>query len=480
MMNNEWGAALTKFRRVSAPIILGRSSLPNARSVSNIICRTNLEKKNARGLSEFATFTGQFLDHTITETENTQQNDDIRIPSNDPVFTNGGTIPFFKTKKEGFGVFRISVNRLPSFIDASSVYGPSEAEAKALRSLVEGKLKMGANNFLPKNARGFFLAGDTRVNENPLLTSLHTLWAREHNRIADEILVVYPALDDEAVYQLARSILICEMQAVIFYEFVPSILGKHLKDYTGYKTWVRPEITDEFSTVGFRVGHTLVNAHVTSITSNGSVHNKRFLRNSFFNPRAFAEDGMDNLIRGMLTTPAGEVDNEITDEVRNFLVSDNPKEAMQLDLAALNIQRGRDHSIPTYNALRMAYGLRPLYSFADITQNEGVQVKLRQVYGQVAQIDAWVGGICEDHLPKSSLGPLFAAIWEDQFTKLRDGDRFYFEQEDIFTLEQKVRIPTLKYLTDNKGGLGNVMKRIILKNTAIKENEISASPFFVI
>jgi len=233
---------------------------------------------------------------------------------------------------------------------------------------------------------------------------------REHNRIADEVSAAYPTLDDEATYQLSRSILICEMQAVIFYEFVPSILGKHLRSYTGYKTWVRPEITDEFSTVGFRVGHTLVNAHVTSITSTGAVHNKRFLRDSFFNPKAFEDDGMDNLIRGMLKTAAGEVDNEITDEVRNFLVSSNPKESMQLDLAALNIQRGRDHSIPTYNALRTAYGLRPLFSFSDISKNEGIQVKLQKVYGQVSKIDAWVGGICEDHLPNSSLGPLFASL----------------------------------------------------------------------
>lgn len=476
ILNPSWGKAHTTFQRVSVPILVG-APRPNARFVSNVVCRRTATKPNRRGMSEFTTFFGQFLDHTITETENTKTENPIQIPSDDPVYVNGGTIPFFRTKTEGFGALTSPLNRLTSYVDASSVYGVSESEANVLRSKKDGKLRVSTENFLPTNDNGFFLAGDARVNENPLLTAMHTLWAREHNTIADEVKAVYPTYSDEQLFQLARKVLIAEMQAVVFYEFLPAIVGKQLPAYTGYKSYVKAEVTDEFSTVGFRVGHTLVNSHVTSITKTGRTK-QRLLRDSFFNPKAFLADGMDNLLRGMLKTPAGEVDNEVTDEIRNFLISSDATRTIQLDLAALNIQRGRDHSIPPYNSLRASFGLPPVFSFSGVTRDTSVAKKLSEAYRNVAKMDAWVGGISEDHV-SGSLGPLFAAIWIDQFKKLRDGDRFYFEKRNLFTNDEINKIPSLKSLVGTRREIGNVMRKIVLRNTDIRGNEFKGSPFFV-
>ena len=104
-----------------------------------------------------------------------------------------------------------------------------------------------------------------------------------------------------------------------------------------------------------------------------------------------------------------------------------PPGAGGLDLAALNIQRGRDHGIADYNSLRAAYGLPKVTSFAQITSDATVQSELKATYGSVNNIDAWVGGLAEDHVKGGSMGALFTRIIADQFARLRDGDRFWYQ-----------------------------------------------------
>lgn len=140
------------------------------------------------------------------------------------------------------------------------------------------------------------------------------------------------------------------------------------------------------------------------------------------------------------------------------------------DLAAIDIARGRDHGIPHYNDLRQAYGLPPVTSFAEITGESAdqpvdtanpaildfvqlrdidgavidpadtaaveeeavaglrrttVASRLASVYGDVNNVDAFVGMSCEPHAAGEEMGELQQAIWRDQFTRLRDGDRFF-------------------------------------------------------
>jgi hypothetical protein len=104
-----------------------------------------------------------------------------------------------------------------------------------------------------------------------------------------------------------------------------------------------------------------------------------------------------------------------------------------MDLVAINIQRGRDHGLPDYNTLRVAYGLSPVTSFADITLDTTLQAQLAAMYGDVDNLDAWVGGLAEDHLPSASVGPLVHASMVDQFTRLRDGDRFFYASDAVLT-----------------------------------------------
>ncbi len=470
----EQGAADQPFLLLTTPLRpldVGLAG-PNPRTISNVVCEEPATIPNDRGMSELVTFFGQFLDHTVTFVPIDRTKElDIPVPSGDPVFTEEQHIPFFESVTSNGA----PLNELSSYVDGSSVYGVGTNEALELRELIGGRLLL-PGNLLPKNEEGQFLAGDARANENGNLISVHTIFAREHNTVAAEVAAAYPNFDDEEIYQLARHIVAAEIQAVVYHEFIPALTGSKLADYQNYDPTVQGVISNEFSTAAFRVGHTLLNTTVASITPEG-VTNNRLLRDSFFSPEAFEQDTLDGLFRGMLTGFASEVDNGITGEVRNFLI-DEPESTEQLDLPALNVQRGRDHGLPTCNAVRQTFGLAPFTSISQISSDSEVVARLEAVYSNIDDVDTWICGICEDHVAGSSLGALFHTIVRSEFTRLRDGDRFYFERPQYFTPQQTRDIPTIQKLVGNSNQLGSIMKMIIARNSGIPESEIN-NPFFV-
>lgn len=472
-----WGSTDTPFL-VSAPTVdYQDAKLPNPRVISNIVSKETKSIPNARKMSELIIFFGQLLDHTFTETENGDTRWPITIPESDPVFKNGGVIEFFRTVTAGSGTKRAAINKLSSYVDASSIYGSTEEDSMILRTKSQGKMNLTENDFLVYDGNGTFISGDERANENPNLIAMHTIFTREHNLVCDEILRVFPKLSDERIYQLARKIVSAEFQAITFHEFVPSVLGRKLPRYRGYKSRVPATLSNVFSTVGFRVGHTMINPFITSVDGKGKTKRRR-LRDAFFSTKAFREDGMDSLFRGMMNTQTAEVDAFVTPEVRDFLFGTDTTKVVQLDLVALNIQRGRDHGIPRYNHVRKAVGLRPAKHWGKITKNKELQAKLKLAYGSVDNIDAWVGGISEDHIRGGSLGPLFYRIWRREFRRLRDGDRFYFENKWQFTRDEIKKIPTLNGLVGDRKNIGKVMKIIIARNTGIAENSMPADVWF--
>ena len=456
---------------------------PNPRFVSNQVHAEETQIPNSRSLSELVTFFGQLIDHTVTLVPvNTQDPANINIPMPDPAFTERQYIPFFRSQKRNDR----PINQLTSYIDAASVYGVDPERTEELRTGPDGLLPDGLlnlpGNLLPKNNESQFEAGDERVNENGNLITMHTIWAREHNRVAREIKEAFgSSLNGEQIFQLARHTVAAEMQAVVYYEFLPALTGKRsLPPFRRYNPNVRAIVTNEFSTVGFRMGHTLLNSRVTAIQANGQV-NSIMLRESFFNVEQFENQGLDNLLRGMINIKASEVDCGITNEVRNFLIDETERE-VELDLAALNIQRGRDHGIPVCNTVRRRFGLPPLRSFRDITKDRTARTNLKLAFGRgnAGKVDAWTCGVCEDHVRGSSLGPLFQAIVLDQFRRLRDGDRFYFENPRYFRPIQIRRVATIRRLVRGRGNrVGQIMRLIIADNSELSLADVPLNPFIV-
>jgi hypothetical protein len=194
---------------------------------------------------------------------------------------------------------------------------------------------------------------------------------------------------------------------------------------------VNASIVTEFATSFFRLGHSMLPNEIQLSGDAGVDLGTIRLADAFFVPSMVMDRPklVDEVIMGLAMQEAQEIDTRLVDGVRNFLFAPNGQ--MGLDLGALNLQRGRDHGLPDYNTLRQAYGLERIDSFDDITLNNDLQTILAQAYGSVDNIDPWMGAMAEDHLEGASLGPLMAAALIDQFTRLRDGDRFFYMGDDL-------------------------------------------------
>ena len=422
------------------------------REISNIVLAQSELVPNPKNASDFLWQWGQFLDHDVDITEGVVPAEiaDIPVPAADAFFdpNNLGDVvmPFNRSyygEHSGTGTDnpRQQNNEITGWIDASNVYGSDEDRAAALRTLDgTGKLKTSANNLLPFNVNGLdnaggdsetlFLAGDVRANEQVGLASMHTLFVREHNRLADKIIQKDSNLSGDEIYERARRIVAAQMQVITYQEFLPVLLGGNaLSRYRGYKSRVDATISNEFSAAAYRLGHSLLSPQILRLDKNGNevAQGHLALREAFFAPhRIIDEGGIEPILRGLATQPCQHLDNLIIDDVRNFLFGQPGNGGF--DLASLNIQRGRDHGLSDYNSTRVALGLAPASSFADISSNPATQAKLAEAYNNVDDMDVWVGGLAEDTIPGALVGELFLAILKDQFERLRDGDRFWYKK----------------------------------------------------
>jgi hypothetical protein len=155
----------------------------------------------------------------------------------------------------------------------------------------------------------------------------------------------------------------------------------------------------------------------------------------------------------------------VVDGLRNFLFG--APGAGGLDLAAADIQRGRDHGLADYNSVRVAYGLPAVQSFSEITSDVELQQTLQSLYGHVDNIDLFVGGLAEDRLRDASVGPTFARIIADQFSRTRAGDRFWYQ--NIFSrAEQKnLEKTTLAKVIQRNTDIRNLQENVFYFKTSI-------------
>ena len=453
------GRAGTAFMRVAPVSYVDRvsgvaSTLPGAREVSNAVSAQTQPVFNTAKASDFVWQWGQFLDHDITLTPlaDPAETMDIAVPAADPVFdpeSNGGvTLAFSRSAFEpttgsGIGNPREQLNGITAFIDASQQYGSDVQRTQALRvndgsgklrTSDEGSLLMyntiGLENDGGNDRTDLFVSGDIRANEQVGLTAMHTLFVREHNRLADEIARDQPELNGEEIFQMARKRVGAMMQVITYGEFLPVLLGPDFIDaYGGYDPAVDPSISNEFATAAFRVGHTMLPSDLLRVSESGQEITVQ-LTTAFFNPSLIEEVGIAEFLRGLAIQVAREVDLELVDEVRNLLFRGS--RGPGTDLAALNIQRGRDHGIGNYNSVRLSYGLPAVATFTEVTSDNEARDGLSQIYGSVGNLDLWVGGLAEDHVEGAMVGETFHAIIADQFQRLRDGDRFWYENDPYF------------------------------------------------
>jgi len=259
---------------------------------------------------------------------------------------------------------------------------------------------------------------------------MHTLFVREHNRLAEEFAEQHPQWDGEQIYQKARQIVGAQIQVITYREFLPALLGNRpLSRYRGYDRNMNGGIRNSFSTAAYRFGHSALSPTLLRLDSNGNeiAEGNLPLSSAFFSPfRVTDEGGIEPLLRGLASQECQRIDPFVVDGVRNFLFGDPG--AGGFDLASLNIQRGRDHGIPSYNDVSESLGLGRAQDFSDVSSDPEIQNRLSSVYDSVDDVDLWVGGLSEDPISGSHLGELFSTILKRQFEALRNGDRFWYEE----------------------------------------------------
>ncbi|XP_011499674.1 PREDICTED: peroxidasin [Ceratosolen solmsi marchali] len=538
LANPIWGSSYTSFRRILKPMYENGFSQPigwdktrryygypkpAARLISTSIIGTEDVSPDS-SITHMVMQWGQWIDHDFDHALpavsseswggiNCKKSCDNRapcfpmeVPPNDPRIKNRRCIDFLRTSAVcGSGMTSIllgkltpreQINQLTSYLDASQVYGYDDKSARELRDfnddqglLKEGPVFPGRKALLPyandhfidcrrnftESAINCFLAGDFRVNEQIGLTAMHTIWMREHNRIAKRLRLINPHWSGEKVYQEARKIVGAEMQVITYRDWIPLILGGNTDElfgtYQGYDKNLDGSISNIFATAALRFGHSLIQPKLERLDENlqSIPQGPLYLRDAFFVPwRLVEEGGVDPLLRGMFVTPAKlkkpeqNLNLELTEQL--FHVA----HAVALDLAAMNIQRGRDHAIPPYIDWRRYCNMSEIETFDDLANeisSPGVRQKLRELYGHPGNIDAWVGGILEDQLPNAKVGPLFKCLLAEQFKRMRDSDRFWYENPSTFQseqLEQIEKTSLARILCDNGDNITRVQKNVFL------------------
>ncbi|XGW04994.1 hypothetical protein V3C99_015853 [Haemonchus contortus] len=502
---------------------------PNPRDVSRLLVATESITPHSY-LSAMVMQWGQFIDHDLTHTamalsrqsyssgaicnktcENLDPCFNIPLSPSDPKLHTGvhQKYPCIEFERSGAVcgsgetslifqrvTYRDQMNIITSYLDGSMIYGSTEVQALELRDLFgdHGLLRFDIvstgqkpylpferdsdmdckRNFSQENPIRCFLAGDLRANEQLGLTAMHTLFLREHNRIAAKLLELNVNWDGETIFQEARKIVGAIIQHITYSEWLPTVLGKigyneMIGDYGGYNPHVDPSISNAFATAAFRFGHTLINPTLFRYDKdfNPIKDGHISLHKAFFAPeRLLAEGGIDPLVRGLFASPlkmpmpSQLLNMELTEKLFDRF------HEVALDLAVMNIQRGRDHGLPGYTEYRRFCNLSVPQTWDDLAADvpdASVRAKMRSLYGDPANVDLWVGGIAEQRLPDALMGPTFACIIGDQFRRLRDGDRFWYENDGIFTklqLQQIKKASLARIFCDNGDSIDRVQRNV--------------------
>ena len=288
-----------------------------------------------------------------------------------------------------------------------------------------------------KNGGGCFLGGDTRANENIALLAMHTIWVRLHNQYAKKLSCIHPEWNGDIIYHETRKIIIAILQQITYNEWLPFLVK--IGSYRGYKESEDASVRNEFSTAAFRFGHTLVRNSLEQLDKNFEpISDPLPLRDAFFNNTHILNDGIDPTVLGLIGNYSESVDQTFAASVgEGLFLPTRLKERFQ-NLVALNIQRGRDHGLPSYKKWVEFCHHRVVKSFQDFEEmSESVQVSFAELYDSVHNhIDSFPALLAETPTDDSLLGPTLQCIIGRQFKLLRDGDRFYFERPGQFTRSQ--------------------------------------------
>ncbi|XP_050437286.1 peroxidase-like [Adelges cooleyi] len=414
-----------------------------------------------------------------------QCNGTIDIPKDDPVYgphniTCMGTVRSFTSANYSCPLFPTTfINHNTHFIDASEVYGSNEKSAIALRSMRGGRLR----SDLWKNSQEFcpmalkrpiqpegvkdigiqFDTGDVaNGNQNLGITMIQNIFLRFHNFVAYKLSMLNPYWEDERLYQESRRLIIAVIQRIAYEEFLPIIIGSDYHSKYGldeeniYDPEVNPSTSQELSSAGFRVLHTIIPEEFKLINENYTHEEPIVITDWMGKPDLLPiGNNYDKLLRGFLETPGRVAQPSYNFFISNFMfnLAYQPRYT-GIDLLSIDIMRGRDVGLQPYNKMREMCGLPLASDFKDLTDVMHLKdtKKLKKLYQTVDDVDLMVGLLLEEPRDEAILGPTSSCIIADNFYRWKAGDRFFYDvkgQPGSFTTGQ---LKTIK-----KIGLGHVL-----------------------
>jgi len=487
--------------------------LPGARDVTNLVeSAIAAERTKKASVNHMFTQWGQYIVHDIAHTPVIKAPGGVDLDCNcaNPheecinIPISMDDIQYQMENKTCFGLPRSSpspdkdcnfnqreqVNQISAVLDANTVYGVSmdllddlrdpDSDAGELR--VSSTFKGSAHgDMLPQSEEmrssqkkpfqcpmklnrekmDCFFAGDKRINENAGLASMHTIFLREHNRVARQLKEVNPHWTSDVIFNETRLIIIAMHQAITYKEYLPLLLGNQMMErydldlvpagyFYGYDASIDSTVSNEFTTAAFRFGHSMIIDQLS--LPDADWEEKRppiVMKDALFNPDAYinsTHSDVDPIMRGLFTDSSQEADLNFPSSMKDFLFAEANK--FGKDLFAINIQRGRDHGLRGYNEYREFFGMQRAKDFDELKEIPAdVRAKLAVLYDYVDDIDVYVGGLAESHVEGGLVGPLFAHMMAAQFRDLKRGDRFYFENGACETIFTPAQLDELKKVT---------------------------------
>ncbi|XP_029909915.1 dual oxidase 1 [Myripristis murdjan] len=467
--------------------------LPNPRRLSRLLTEGPPGLPSTRNQTVLSVFFGYHVAFEIFDSRPPgcpPEFMNIQIPKGDPIFDPWGTgnvlLPFQrgpwdKESSQSPNNPRIQVNLVTAWIDGSSIYGPSTSWSDSLRSFSGGLLTSGSEWNMPKQGGGRYLMwsaadpstrehgpeglyelGNAWANENMFTAAEGIIWFRYHNYVASKLHKEHPEWSDETLFQNARKTVVATFQNIAVYEWLPGYLGnKTLTPYPGYQKFVDPGISPEFQAAAIRFGITMAPPGVYMrnrtcqfrkiINIDETLSPALRLCNSFWkrqSPNMKSGQDVDELIMGMASQIAEKEDNVVVQDLRDFMYG--PLRFTRSDLVALTVQRGRDFGLSSYNKVRQALDLTPVKTFEEINSdlsrtNPQLFRDISDLYnGDISKLELFPGGLLES---LDGPGPVFSSIILDQFERIRNGDRFWFEnrQNGLFTEEEIRKIRNVTF-----------------------------------
>lgn len=413
---------------------------PSTRAISNAISAPALRREPDLPLSTLSVALLQlFTSHTHARSPTSgdpAEAFNIVAPANDPIGSTVGGALVLPMQRSVFrggtgpGDPREQLNIVTPRLDGSAIYGSDAATLAALREFSGGRLLSAPDGDLTIGLDGRPRAGDVRADENPVLLATHTLFHREHNRIAGILVAACDTAglhcSDEAVFQGARQLVVASQQKILYDDLLPQLLGRGVAGAGDLATLLpdpsligtAPGAIAEFTAAAGRLGHSQVPDTIL-LADPDSGQRSVPLSACFFDPGCLGDATIEQVLYGAALQPAEAVDSFVVDSLRN---AQRPGfgATFLIDLLATNMQRGRDHGLPDYMAMRAALG------FSDIPIEVLLPGDILTAYaGSDGGVDLLAGLLSEFRPHSEHLGETSATIWALQFIELAHTPDFY-------------------------------------------------------